>query len=149
MCHKPLKMGQGGRQVSYQTIYYRDSKGRQPVDEAIDELPEQCQELLDDQILLLNSIPSDRHLPYPQTSAIKGDAYRELREIRGHCGKNHHRILFAQSGRFLVLLHLVPYKKGDIPETAKEIALKRWRDFQARMDADPPARPRAMGHDAP
>jgi hypothetical protein len=44
---------------------------------------------------------------------------------------------------------MVINKKGEIPEQDKKIALERWEDFVARMDAVPSAKPRAMGKDAP
>lgn len=40
-------------------------------------------------------------------------------------------------------------KEGEILEQDKKIALDRWNDFIARMDAVPVAKPRAMGKDAP
>lgn len=84
----------------------------------------------------------------PHSSALKGEKYRAFRELRCDCGKQHHRIIFRRSDRFFILLHIILHKEGEIPEQDKRVALDRWNDFVARMDANPTARPRAMGNDA-
>lgn len=136
--------------MAYQAIYFRDRHGRTPVSETLDTLDPTCQESVDWQISLLNDLSDARPLlPYPHSSALKGDKYRAFRELRCHCGRQHHRIIYRRSGRFLILLHIVLHKEGEIPEQDKRIALDRWHDFVARMDARPRAKPRAMGKDAP
>jgi len=49
----------------------------------------------------------------------------------------------------LIVLHGFAKDTGDVPEREKEMALARWLDFKARMDAKPRRHPRAIGHDAP
>lgn len=121
-----------------------------PVGDAIDALRPSCQDSVDWQISLLNDLSDTRpHLGYPHSSALKGARYRAFRELRCDCGKQHHRIIFRRSDRFLILLHIVLDKEGAVPEQDKKIALDRWDDFTARMDAIPTAEPRAMGKDAP
>ena len=135
--------------MAYQAIYYRDRNGGQPVSDVIDTLATSCQESVDWQISLLNDLSDERpHLPFPHSSALKGKRYRAFRELRCDCGKQHHRIIYRRSHRFLILLHMILDKAGEIAEQDKEIALQRWDDFTARMDANPTAKPRAMGQDA-
>jgi hypothetical protein len=136
--------------VSYQAIYYRDRAGRMPVSDAIDRLGPNCQDSVDWQIGLLNDLSDARpHLGDPHSSGLKGERYRAFRELRCDCGKQHHRVIFRRSGRFFVLLHIILNKEGEIAEQDKKIALERWHDFIARMDAVPTAKPRPMGKDAP
>jgi len=99
---------------------------------------------------LLNALSdANPHLGYPHSSQIRGKDFREFRELRADCGRTHHRILFRRSGRLFILLHIVVNKRGELPAADKQIALDRWRDFVARMDAKPRGNPRAIGHDAP
>ncbi len=140
----------GVPRLSYQAVYYRDPQGHEPVNDTIRSLVAKCQDSVDDKISLLNMCDDKRpHLPFPHTSALRGTGYGELRELRCDCGKQHHRIIYGRSDRFLILLHMIPGKTGKIPEQDKRIALRRWGDFKARMDAEPTAKPRAMGADAP
>jgi hypothetical protein len=136
--------------MKYQAIYYCDPAGREPVNEAIDSLGAACQESVDWLVGLLNlTHDGNPTIPYPYSSALRGAKYRGLRELRADCGKTHHRIIYARSDRFWILLHMILNKTDEIPESDKAIGLARWLDFKARMDANPRANPRAMGHDAP
>jgi len=136
--------------VGYQAVFYRDPQGRMPVSVAIDRLGPTCQDSVDWQIGLLNELHDERpHLPFPHSSALKGKSFAGLRELRCHCGKRHHRIIYRRSGRFFILLHMILDKEGAIPEQDKSIAIRRWDDFKQRMDAKPTGTPRAMGSDAP
>ncbi len=101
-------------------------------------------------IALLNALDNAApELAFPHASALMGARYRGLRELRAHCGKQHHRIIFRRSDRFFILLHIILDKEDEILEHDKEIGLRRWNDYKGRMDAIPTARPRAMGKDAP
>jgi len=135
--------------VTYQAVYYRDRAGREPVNEFIDGLEPSCQDQLDWYIDLLNGLTdSSPELAFPYSSALKGARYRAFRELRASCGRRRYRVLFRRSGRLLILLHAFAKDTGDVPEREKEIALARWHDFKARMDAIPRGHPRAIGHDA-
>ena len=136
---------------NYQAVYYRDPRGAEPVNDAIDGLPPPHQESVDWTIGLLNELNDERpHLPFPYSSALKGKDYRAFRELRCDCGSTHHRIIFRRSRRLLVLLHMIVDKRtGEISEGDKKIAVDRWNDFVARMDSIPRGNPRAIGRDAP
>jgi hypothetical protein len=136
--------------VTYQAIYYRDSGGREPVNEAIDQLDEPCQDSVDWCINLLNCLSDGNpELPFPHSSAVRNPRYRAFRELRADCGRRHNRIIYRRSGRFFVLLHLIAGKTSSIADEDLRIAADRWTDFQARMNSIPRGSPRAMGHDAP
>jgi phage-related protein len=73
----------------------------------------------------------------------------ELRELRCHFGAEQYRVLYRRSGALLVLLHAFRKTSIKLPASEIDIAVVRWRDFQARMNTKPSRRPRAAGHDAP
>jgi phage-related protein len=136
--------------VSYQAVYYRDSNGREPVNDFIDGVGPACQDSIDWYIDLLNGLSdSNPERPFPHSSALKGASYRAFRELRPSCGRVAYRILFRRSGRFFLLLHAFEKRSREVHEREMEVALNRWNDFKARMDSIPRGDPRAIGHDAP
>lgn len=128
--------------MTFQAIYYRDSRGQQQVKDFIRTLDDACQDDIDFKIDMLNGLSdSNPHLPFPHSSALKGKDYTSFRELRADCGKLHYRILFRRHDRFFILLHMV-YKTDKLEEGDKLIALQRWNDFIDRMTAkvrNPPA----------
>lgn len=129
-----------------QAVYYRDARGRQPVDEFIDGLPLKHQAAVDLAIGRLNGLsPRDPPLAYPASSQIDG----ELRELRCHYGPVLYRVLYRRSKNLFVLLHMLRKSTGRVPPADVELAKVRWRDFKARMDAERRIPPRAAGSDAP
>ncbi len=129
-----------------QAIYYRDRRGRQPVEEFIDGLPPRHQVVVDLAIDRLNGLhPSEPPLAFPATSQVDG----ELRELRCHYGPVLYRVLYRRSRNLFVLLHMLRKNSGKIPQADIEIARTRWEDFRARMDSRPRRPPRAAGGDAP
>lgn len=130
-----------------QAVYYRDSSGKEPVDEFLEALGDpRIQATLDLQIDRLNGLPeSAPPLPFPHTSQIDGP----LRELRCHYGNQLYRILYRRSGNLFILLHALRKDTGKIQAGDIAIARDRWADFVARMNADARIPPRAAGHDAP
>ncbi len=127
-------------------VYYRDSKGAEPVSEFLDSLDPRHHEVIDAQIDLINRLTeSNPHLPYPHSSQIEG----ELRELRCHYGKDHYRILYKRSRQLVVLLHAFRKNQSKVPDKEIKIAKDRWQDFKVRMDAPIRKRPRAAGRDVP
>jgi len=125
--------------------FYRDAKGREPVDEFIDSLPPNHQASIDSQLAILGaSREKDPPPEHPRSSQIEG----ELRELRCRHGSAHYRILYRRSGNFLILLHVFIKTTRAVSEQDKRIARDRWEDFISRMSADPRIPPRAIGHDA-
>lgn len=129
-----------------QAIYYRDGRGRQPVEQFIDGLPRKHQVVVDLAVDRLNGLrPSEPPLAFPATSQVDG----ELRELRCHYGPVLYRILYRRSKNLFILLHALRKNSGKIPAGDIEIAQKRWEDFKVRMDAQTRWPPRAAGRDAP
>jgi phage-related protein len=125
--------------------FYRDSDGREPVDEFISGLPPAHQASIDSQLAMLEVLREKDPPPeHPASSQIEG----ELRELRYHHGSVLYRILYRRSGNFLILLHMLRKNTGNILERDKQIARDRWNDFKSRMNADPRVPPRPIGHDA-
>jgi phage-related protein len=129
-----------------QAIYYRDRRGRQPVEEFIDGLPLKHQAAVDLAIDRLNGLPpGEPPLAFPATSQVDG----ELRELRCHYGPVLYRVLYRRSRNLFILLHMLRKNTGKISASDVGTARTRWEDFKARMDAQPRRPPRAAGDDAP
>ena len=112
----------------------------------IDGLPARVQASLDLQIDRLNDLSdTDPPLPFPHSSQVEG----ELRELRCHYGRRLFRVLYRRSERLFVLLHIFEKASRTVPAGDKDVAQRRWQDFNRRMNEQPRRRPRAAGHDAP
>ena len=131
---------------NFQAVYYRDSKGNQPVKDFIRHLDSKQRVAVVRQIEMLNMLSdSQPNLPFPYSSQIEG----ELRELRCHYGTVLYRILYQRSKRLVVLLHAFEKKTKQVPRSEIQIAKKRMRDFTERMDSEKRKPPRAVGGDAP
>ena len=139
-----------GHRGRTQSVYYRDSQGREPVNDWLDALlaakpaaVAKIDEFVEEHI---NGRRADDPPPeFPITSQIEGG----LRELRVRFANTRYRLLYQRSGNLVVLLHALEKNTGAIAAADKRIAQQRFADFRARMDAEPRERPRAAGHDAP
>jgi phage-related protein len=129
-----------------QAVYYRDSKGGEPVDDFIASLSAKAAAKIDHYVEeYLNGQPPEAPPPdFPVTSQIDG----ELRELRVRFANTRYRVLYQRSGNLVVLLHAFEKHSGAVPAAKKRIAQRRMHDFKARMDARPRVPPRAAGKDA-
>ena len=133
-----------------QAVYYRDNAGREPVNVFLEELARsnpQAAAKVDEYVeQYLNgrnaSAPPPEH---PISSQVDG----ELRELRVRFGKTRYRILYRRSGLLMVLLHIFEKNTDKLPARDRELAIKRFTEFKARMGAEPRCPPRAAGRDAP
>jgi phage-related protein len=130
-----------------QAVYYRDSRGGEPVDDFIQSLPPRHAAKIDDFVEEhLNSKPPTEPPPaFPITSQIQG----ELRELRVRFANTRYRILYQRSGNLVVLLHALAKDTGAVAPADIELAKQRMADFKRRMDTAGRAPPRAAGKDAP
>lgn len=130
-----------------QAIFYRDKRGREPVDEFIEGLPEKQAKKIDGFIdQYLNGQAVDAPPPeHPISSQIEG----ELRELRIRFGKTRYRILYQRSDNLIILLHAFEKNTAGVPAADRELAKRRTDDFKQRMDAEPRVPPRAVGQNAP
>ncbi len=130
-----------------QAVFFRDSKGREPVDAFIEGLTAKQAAKIDAFIEeYLNGQRPDAQPPeYPITSQIEG----ELRELRVRFGNTRYRVLYQRSANLVVLLHAIEKDTGALPRSAIATAKKRMTDFRRRMNAKPRVPPRAAGDDAP
>jgi phage-related protein len=145
----PVTSRTGGRGRT-QALYYRDSDGREPVNDWLDGLmatkPAAVAKIDDFVDEHLNGRRADNPPPeFPITSQIEGG----VRELRVRFANTRYRLLYQRSGNLVVLLHALEKNTGAITAADKRIAQQRFADFRARMDAEPRQRPRAAGHDAP
>jgi phage-related protein len=130
-----------------QAVYYRDSRGVEPVDEFIQALPPKRAAKIDDFVEeYLNGQPPEAPPPaFPITSQIEG----ELRELRIRFANTRYRILYQRSENLVVLLHALEKDTGELPRADINLAKQRMADFNRRMDAIRRTPPRAAGKDAP
>jgi len=86
-----------------QAIHFRDRRGREPVNEFVDDLDPKPAAKIDDFIEehLNGKDPSSPPPEHPISSQIEG----ELRELRVRFGKTRYRVLFQRSENLIVLLH--------------------------------------------
>jgi phage-related protein len=144
----PASHPRGGGRT--QAVYYRDSRGREPVGDWLNALvatkPAAAAKINSYVEEYLNGHHPDAPPPeFPITSQIKGG----LRELRVRFANTRYRLLYHRSNNLVVLLHGLEKNKGAIATGDIRTAQKRFVDFKARMDAEPRLRPRAAGHDAP
>ncbi len=128
-------------------IFYRDTRGAEPVDEFIDALPNKRAAKIDDFIdeHLNDRPPGAPPSDFPISSQIGG----ELRELRIRFANTRYRILYQRSDNLIVLLHAFEKNTGAVPKADKRLAMRRLEDFEKRMNAKPRKPPRAAGRDAP
>jgi phage-related protein len=133
-----------------QAVYYRDENGVEPVNAFLDALADSAPKAaakIDDYVeLYLNGRDPDAPPPeHPISSQVAG----ELRELRVRFAKTRYRILYRRSEQLVVLVHIFEKKTDKLPPRDRDLAIRRFADFQARMDAQPRRPPRAAGRDAP
>jgi phage-related protein len=130
-----------------QAIYYRDKRGREPVDDFINSLSPKAAAKIDAAIEehLNGRDPAAPPAEYPATSQVDGN----LRELRVRFANTYYRVLYERSQNLMMLLHAIEKDTARIPEADKTLAKNRMADFKSRMNAKPRAKPRAAGRDAP
>jgi len=131
-------------------VYYRDRAGREPVNDFLAALlttNPRATAKIDDYVdeYLNDRDPSAPPPEHPISSQVEGD----LRELRVRFAKTRYRILYRRSGQLIVLLHIFEKNTDKLPGRDRALAIKRFDDFKARMDAHPRRPPRAAGRDAP
>jgi phage-related protein len=127
-----------------QAVYYRDSRGTEPVDDFIQALPTKRAAKIDDVIEeYLNGQPPEAPPPaFPITSQIDG-------ELRIRFANTRYRVLYQRQDNLVVLLHAIEKDTETIPRGDIDLAKRRMADFKHRMDAIRRTPPRAAGKDAP
>jgi phage-related protein len=133
-----------------QAVFYRDKRGKEPVDEFLEELlktqPLAAAKIDDATEEYLNGRnPRDPPPEFPATSQIDG----ELRELRIRFARTRYRVLYQRSRNLIVLLHAFEKNTGTVSASDRQKAERRMADFRARMEERPRRRPRAAGRDAP
>ena len=133
-----------------QAVFYRDKRGKEPVDDFLEELLKLhplAAAKIDDAIeeYLNGRDPRDPPPEFPATSQIEG----ELRELRVRFARTRYRVLYQRSRNLMVLLHAFEKNTGAVSASDRQKAERRMVDFRARMDERPRQRPRAAGRDAP
>jgi phage-related protein len=128
-------------------VYYRDARGKEPVDQFIRTLPPKRAVKIDNFIdeHLNRRPPSEPPPAFPITSQIEG----ELRELRVRFANTRYRVLYQRSENLVMLLHVLEKDTGAVSRADIELAKGRMADFKSRMNAIQRMSPRAAGRDAP
>ena len=129
--------------MTWPVVYYRQSDGAEPADQFIRAQPAAAQAAIDNYLERLALFGPQ--LGYPSTSQIEG----ELRELRPDLGNVHYRLLYRRTGNIFVILHAFTKSGARIDRAEIDVAIERWKDLKARMNAVPRRQPRALGHEAP
>ena len=116
--------------MAWTVEYYQDERGRYPVREFLDTLPEKDQARILQTAQLLEDFGLQFGAPY--VKAVRG----KLWELRVRAGRANHRILyFAFVGQRFILLHGFVKKTRKTPAREIEIAERRMAEFIARQGA--------------
>jgi len=113
-----------------QAVYYRDSRGTEPVDEFIQALPPKRAAKIDDFVVeehLNSQLPEAPPPAFPITSQIEG----ELRELRVRFANTRYRILYQRSENLMVLLHALEKETGAVPLGDSDWPGSGWRTSSA------------------
>jgi len=114
--------------MAWTVEYYQDERGRHPVREFLDSLPEKDQARILQTARLLEEFGLQLGAPY--VKAVRG----KLWELRVRAGRASYRILyFAFVGQRFILLHGFIKKTRKIPSREIEIAERRMAEFLARQ----------------
>jgi phage-related protein len=117
--------------VAWTVEYYQDERGRYPVREFLDTLPESDQARILQTARLLEEFGLQLGAPY--VKAVR----RKLWELRVRAGRARYRILyFAFVGQRFILLHGFVKKTAKIPRREIKIAEQRMADFIARQGVE-------------
>lgn len=96
-----------------QSVYYRDSDGREPVNDFIDALAPERQEEIDYTISLLNRVGTERpSAPLPVQRSTGPARYGSC----GHYGRELYRVLYRRSRQLFALLHALEKRTAKIPQ---------------------------------
>jgi phage-related protein len=113
-----------------QAVFYRDERGKEPVDDFLEELLK-TQPLaaakIDDAIEehLNGRDPRDPPPEFPATSQIDG----ELRELRVRFARTRYRVLYQRSRNLIVLLHAFEKNTGTVSASDRQRLRGGWLTF--------------------
>lgn len=117
--------------MKWEIEFYEKEDGEIPVENFLNTLPPKHQAKAIREIELLEEYGI--HLPFPHTSAIKGEDYKGLWELRIKVASDISRIFyFLHDGNRFVLLHGFVKKSDKTPVKELEIARNRRDDYRRR-----------------
>ncbi|HLK32701.1 MAG TPA: type II toxin-antitoxin system RelE/ParE family toxin [Terriglobales bacterium] len=114
--------------MAWEVEFYEDPEGGAPVEEFLENLPQEARAKALAIIRLLQE--QGAILPFPYSSQVRGP----LRELRTHYGREHIRILYFGDGkRVFILLHGLIKRTQKLGEGDIRIAEHRMREHDARL----------------
>jgi len=113
----------------WEVVYYEDRRGRCPVEDFIESLPEKAQVKVFAYIELLEE--KGPFLKRPYADLLEDEIY----ELRVRFGKGRYRIFyFFWSGNKIVLTHGITKKTSSVPPTEIERAKRYREDWLRRFE---------------
>ena len=110
-------------------IYYQNERGEKPAKEFIEKLNEDTKGKVLARIEFLGKHWQKLKRPYVDYIGNK------IYELRIQFAKSKIRVIYAFMFKdYIVLLHGILKKTSEIPESDKDIAVKRMKDFQKKYD---------------
>ena len=112
----------------YLVHFYKTSRGKYPVRDFIQQLPEKSRAKIWRYVELLEKHGPNLLRPYADQVQDK------IRELRIRVSEGNIRILYFFLGRNVILLHALKKKTQELPEKEIEQAKQRMKDFLLRYD---------------
>jgi len=132
-----------------QAVYYRDNADREPVNGFIDALartnPATAAKIDEYVEQYLNGKAAGAPPPVHPISSGRRRTAGAPDPVR----EDEVPDPLSRSGLLVVLLHIFERNTDKLPARDRELAIRRFTDFKARMGAEPRRPPRAAGRDAP
>jgi len=115
--------------MDWQVVFYMDTEGNEPVKEFILQQDYTARAEIIHVFDLLYKFDITLGLPYVRKINKSG-----LRELRIKHGSDIYRVFFfAFTGRKFVLLHAIRKKGEKIPESDRQLAIKRMAEYKSRF----------------
>jgi len=114
--------------VDWQVVFYIDEAGNEPVKDFILRQDDGTIAEILHVLKLLRQVNITLRMPYVKKIDESG-----MRELRIKHGSDVYRIFFfAHTGRKFILLHAILKKEAKIPESDKNLAIRRMNDYESR-----------------
>lgn len=117
--------------MNFEIIFYKDSSGKSPIEEFLDELEKKNTALYDKTLKGLEKLKSSAYHREPLSKHLE----RGLWELRIRLGNNIVRIIYTfDKGQIIILLHAFVKKQQKTPTQDLEMARKRLKFYKGEVN---------------